>query len=74
MRTVRQATDSSVDGVTQAEARLAEFDRRRDELLREWEKARKSGRLLLYVDVRRGEVMDCGEVDLKSEPWTEENP
>lgn len=51
-----------------AEDQLAEFDRRRDSLLREWEKARKSGRLLLYVDVRAGEVVEAGELEAKS-PW-----
>lgn len=51
--------------------RLAEFDRKRNQLLMEWAKARRSGRLLLYVDVRDGEVKEAGQVEV-AKSWTSE--
>ena len=32
-----------------------------------------SGRLLFYVDMKRGRVVEGGELDAKR-PWTQENP
>lgn len=51
--------------------RLAEFDRRRNLLLLEWARARKSGRLVLYVDMREGEVVEAGQIEAAKD-WTAE--
>lgn len=47
---------------------LAEFDRKRDEALAEKEKLGWSGRVLLYLDVKRGKVVEVGEV-YAAAPW-----
>lgn len=49
---------------------LAEFDRRRDELLEKRRKERWSGRVVLYLDLRFGEVVEAGEVN-PVRPWIE---
>lgn len=49
---------------------LPQFRERLEALLRELAGKGYSGRLMLYVDLKRGQVVEAGELDAKK-PWTE---
>lgn len=48
---------------------LAEFDRRMQALLADLKGRGISGRVLLYLDIRRGQVVNGGVVKEKAERW-----
>ena len=48
---------------------LAEFDRAREELLLRKRATDWSGRIVMYLDLKRGRVVEGGEVNVV-EPWT----
>ena len=53
-------------------ATLPQFRERLEALLRELAGKGYSGRVMLYVDMKRGQVVEAGELDAKR-PWTQEN-
>jgi hypothetical protein len=54
------------------DATLPQFRERLEALLRELAGKGYSGTLMLYLDLKRGQLVEWGELDVRK-PWTQEN-